>query len=118
MPKTIPLSVPIDGPNGVKITSVTLRDPIYADLFDLGAPSTFVYVKGGGGGFEQVTDSVVQSWIERLYDGDSNFLHFLALRDALALREAVLDFFREATATPKQEKQSTPSPDSSSSAST
>jgi len=116
MPKTIQLSSPIAGPNGVKITSITLRDPIYGELFEIGAPSTYVYVKGGGA-FEQIADSVVQAWIEKLADCDPNFMEFLNLRDAMALREAVLDFFQEAMAPLKQQNQSTPSPESSSSAS-
>lgn len=97
MPKTIQLSSPIAGPNGVKITSITLRDPSFGDFVDLGFPVTYVAVKDGGG-FEQETPSIIRDWIERLYDGDSNFLHFLNLRDTLALRDAVVDFFREARA--------------------
>jgi hypothetical protein len=97
MPKTVQLSSPLAGPNGVKITSITLRDPNFGDFVDLGFPVTYVAVRGGGG-FEQETPSVIRDWIERLYDGDPNFLAFLNLRDTLALRDAVVDFFREARA--------------------
>lgn len=95
MPKTIQLSSPLAGPNGVKITEITLRDPNFGDFVDLGFPVTYVAVKDGGG-FEQETPSIVRDWIERLYDGDPNFLAFLNLRDTLALRDAVVGFFREA----------------------
>lgn len=116
MPKRIELSAPIDGPNGVKIASITLRDPRFSDFTDLGMPVTYVAVKDGGG-FEQETPSVIRDWIERLYDGDPNFLAFLNLRDTLALRDAVIDFFREAREPPAPKTASAPSPAPSSSAS-
>lgn len=81
----------------VTIGEITLRDPRFGDFVDLGFPVTYVAVKDGGG-FEQETPSVIRDWIERLYDGDPNVLASLNLRDTLALRDAVVDFFREARA--------------------
>lgn len=94
--KQIKLANPIDGPNGQKITTIELREPRYGDYVDIGFPTAWVAVKGGG--FEQETPSVIRDWVERLWDGDPNFLYALSLRDGLALRDAVLDFFREALA--------------------
>ena len=95
--KQIKLEKPIDGQNGQKIETIALRPPRYGDYIDIGLPSTFVVLKDGGG-FEQETPTVIRDWIERLWDGDPNFLYGLSLRDTLALRDAVIDFFREARA--------------------
>jgi aspartate/methionine/tyrosine aminotransferase len=62
---------------------------------DLGFPVTYVSVKDGGG-FQQETPSVIKEWVERLADIDPNLLMSLNIRDTLALRDAVIDFFSEA----------------------
>jgi hypothetical protein len=97
MPKTIKLSQPKTF-GDVTISEITLRDPTYGELFEIGPPATFVVVREAGGGFEQVAESVVKVWIERLADVDPNYLPSLHWEDGIALREAVLDFFRAAMA--------------------
>ena len=116
MAKVIELSRSYDGPNGTKFNRVTMNEPTFRDYTDLGNPTMFVAVSGGGG-FEQETPSVIRDWIERLYDGDSNFLYQLNLPDSLKLRDAVIDFFREARGLPVMETTSAPSDESSFSAS-
>ena len=75
------------------ITKIVLREPRYRDLMDLGVPSTWVAVPGGGG-FEQESFTALEEWVNRLVvEMDVNFLELLSLKDALALRAAVRDFF-------------------------
>jgi hypothetical protein len=118
MPKSVKLSKPIQLPAQPAITHIKLRDPKFQDFIDIGPPSTWVYMQGGG--FEQVTESVVAEWIERLHDGDPNHLLGLDLRDTLKIREAILSFFREATApeTPLPTSEQSPASSSSGSDST
>jgi len=116
MAKVIELSQAYDGPNGTRFNRVTLNEPTFRDYTDLGNPTTFVAVAGGGG-FEQETPSVIRDWIERLYDGDPNFLYQLKLADSLKLRDAVIDFFRVARGLPEMGMITAPSDESSSSGS-
>jgi hypothetical protein len=75
------------------ITKIVLREPRYRDLMDLGVPSTWVAVPGGGG-FEQESFTALEEWVNRLVvEMDVNFLELLSLKDSLALRAAVRDFF-------------------------
>jgi hypothetical protein len=88
--KTIELSRPIKWHRG-HIKEITLREPKYRDFMDLGLPTTWVVVPGGG--FEQENVHALAEWIERLADCDVNALELLSLKDTLALRGAVRDFF-------------------------
>ena len=114
MPKVVKLTEPLDI-GGERIAQIALREPKFGDYLDIGMPVTYIVVKDGG--FEQETPGVIRDWIERLYDGDPNVLLKLNLRDTLALRDAVVDFFREARTPPESPNPSAPSPDTSSSAS-
>lgn len=116
MVKVIELSQSYDGPNGTRFNRVTMNEPTFRDYTDLGNPTTFVAVSGGGG-FEQETPSVIRDWIERLYDGDPNFLYQLNLVDSMKLRDAVIDFFRVARGLPEMGTITAPSDESSSSVS-
>ncbi len=95
---SIKLSSPIEGHRGQKIAEIELREPRYADFMELGSPVVWINMDGGGG-FEQETVSITNAWIERLCDIDPNFLAKLNLADTLALRNAVMRFFREARET-------------------
>lgn len=90
--KTIELSQPIKSHRGELIKKIVLREPRYRDLMDLGMPSTWVAVPGGGG-FEQESFTALEEWVNRLVDMDVNLLELLTLKDSLALRAAVRDFF-------------------------
>lgn len=116
MAKVIELSQTYEGPNGTRFSRVTMNEPTFRDYTDLGNPTTFVAVAGGGG-FEQEVPSVIRDWIERLYDGDPNFLYQLSLVDSLKLRDAVIDFFRVARGLPEMATTFAPSDESLSSAS-
>lgn len=108
----VELSEPIKGHKGA-IAFIELREPRYRDYMDLGLPVTWVSM--GDGGYEQETPQLVDAWIERLADIDPNFLELLPLVDAMALRDAVMDFFREARRTLATGRKTT-SPESSQSA--
>lgn len=88
--KVVQLSSPIKWHRGL-ITQITLREAKYRDFMDLGLPTTWVVVAGGG--FEQENVQALAEWIERLADIEVNALELLSLKDTLALRGAVRDFF-------------------------
>ena len=89
-PKVIDLHEPIG-----EIVKITIREPTGADLKDIGMPGVWVTVPGGG--FFQEMPAVYQ-WVERLADVDPDCLGKLCLRDAIAVRAVVLQFFFDATA--------------------
>lgn len=91
----IELTKPINGLQNEKITAIELREPKWGDLVELGVPAVWVRL-GNGGGFEQINDEAIRQWVERLSPISPLLLESLCLADALALREGVLDFFREA----------------------
>lgn len=91
---TVNLTQPIKGHGRQEITKIVLREPKYGDFIDLGMPTTWVSLEKGG--FSSETPQLLGQWIERLADIDPNFLAQLSLRDTLALRGAVLNFFIEA----------------------
>ena len=116
MSKVIQLSQSYLNPDGSKFNKITLREPTFREYTDLGNPTTFVAVSGGGG-FEQEATPVIVEYAERLCDCDANLLYQLNLTDSLKLRDAVIDFFREARGLPVMETTTAPSDESSSSAS-
>jgi hypothetical protein len=91
-PKHVVLSTPIKSHRGELIKEIVLRAPVYRDLMTLGMPSTWVVLPGGGG-FEQESFPAIEEWVNRLVDMDVNLLELLSLKDSLALRAAVRDFF-------------------------
>ena len=95
--REIELFEPIRGAGGAPVTRVTLRKPRYRDYMDLLPPVSWVSV-GENAFYEQETPALLEPWIERLVDIDPNFLPQLELEDTLALRDAVIGFFRDARA--------------------
>lgn len=114
--KTITLSRPIALPNTPLLSQITLREPSFDDILELGLPALWVQLRDGGG-YEQQSPPVIRDYIERLADCDPNYLAMLCARDTLAMIGAVLDFFREAMAPSAPLTDSAPSPDISSSVS-
>ena len=94
----------------VEVSEIVLRDPKGSDFFYLGFPVTWIALPNGGG-FEQEDMEKIREWIERLYDGDPNVIDGLSLTDALALRDAVLNFFRVARAQPAHSTESARQPE-------
>jgi hypothetical protein len=89
--KTVTLHEPIGA-----IKKIVLREPKLSDLVDLGMPATWVSLAGGGGFLQEMP--VLYQWIECLAaDIDPDYLGALCLRDALAVRGAVLAFFFDAS---------------------
>lgn len=95
MPKTITLSQPLDAGDG-KITSVTLRDPTFKDFMELGETHVFARNKDGTIYTAESIDTI-RGYIERLCDCDPLLLSHLGLKDARALKGAVLDFFEQSS---------------------
>jgi hypothetical protein len=79
---------------------VILRPPKYADVFALGEPQAFAVDPNTGMMFTTDKDEVIEKYIERICiePKDSNWLVQCGLADSLALRDAVLGFFRDARA--------------------
>jgi hypothetical protein len=93
--RTIELSEPIGA-----VTKITLREPRYADFVELGPPAQWVSLSNGAG-FLQETPAILGQWIERLMlDVDPASLQDMSLRDTLAIRAAVFEFFYIAAAPP------------------
>lgn len=94
----VTLTSPIEGHEG-QIKAITLREPKYGDVMALGEPSAYARSEGGLV-FQAEKDGVVQSYIERLMivPNDPSLLLQVSLADALKLKDAVYDFFRDARA--------------------
>src|SRR4051794_33842460 len=87
---------PIRGHEG-EITELRLRPPKYGEYMRLGDPSALVVVDGG---VMPTEDSrVIEGYLETLVPAaHSPLLAQLDYRDAVALKRAVIDFFRETSA--------------------
>lgn len=97
MPKTIKLSRRYDA-HGKVFDAVTLRDPKYRDFIDVGAPTEAQPLPGGDGmmivkHFDRIDTYVGRLLQEPLSTAD---IVDLDLADALALEDAILDFFVQA----------------------
>jgi hypothetical protein len=96
--KTITLSRPITTHEG-QVSTITVREPKGKDFFELGDPTTLVRTQHGLA--EIRNDGVIEAYINRCVSVEAALLaNQLNLRDAMAVRDAVLDFFREEPATP------------------
>jgi len=88
---TLPLSTPIEG-GGEPITSITLRPPSLLEYASIGEPYDFpqgVYVEN--------TEAIAQ-YVELAIDPTvrARVMAGASLRDAVAIKNQVLDFFIEA----------------------
>lgn len=77
--------------------SIALRPPKYREIMDFGDPSQLIAVSGGLIPHHDM--SVVEKYIGNLSGIDPGLLEQLDYRDALALKDAVLDFFQKASET-------------------
>lgn len=94
--KTVELSAPIDTHDG-PLSRIRLREPGWRDFRRLGDPSALVI--SGASILPQVDQTVVASYIVELSGLDELALDRIKnLDDALALSQAVTDFFKEASA--------------------
>ena len=96
--KRVPLSEPLEGHGDQKFTEAVLREPTLADLEDLGEPS--VLARNADDTFYAVeNDPAIKAYIERLtLEPPHAILRTACLRDALAIKGAVLGFFNAARA--------------------
>ena len=103
---------PITGHQGV-VSEVKLRPPTYREYLTHGDPSAMIVMHGAI--LPQEDLGIVARYIETLADCNPLLLEQADYRDAMALKEAVLDFFRPASASIST---NSPTPSSSRSAST
>lgn len=96
MPKTIKLSKAYTV--GDKIfDSIELREPTYADIFmsNIGEPMEWQPVGGGNVGYV-VYPERVDLYLQKLIVAPGyEFISRIGAKDSLALKSAVLDFFRD-----------------------
>jgi hypothetical protein len=93
----IKLAKPIEG-HDVKITEIEMREPNGRDFFELGEPIAWAQNKAGLA-FTADKEEVILAYAERLLVGvDPLLLGQLSLKDAIAVRNAVVDFFVAARA--------------------
>ena len=94
--KTVVLSSPIQGHRGT-IREIKFREPKFEDYLSLGDPETLVGLSNGGAGFYQEDMQAIRGYIERLaVNVDPNFFGLIGLKDTLAIKNAILSFFRNA----------------------
>lgn len=83
---------PIQGHGGA-IDTIKLRKPNYRDIMTLGDPEQIVFVSGGY--VPQIDMAQIEKYIVKLSGLDQLLLEQVDYLDALALRDAVRDFFRQ-----------------------
>jgi Phage tail assembly chaperone proteins, E, or 41 or 14 len=88
---TITLAEPITG-HGGPIRTITLRPPTGGDYMSLGEPYTTVR-SDDGRGHAVAVESVIAEYMRRCADIDPLLLDTVTLKDARALRDAVVGFF-------------------------
>jgi hypothetical protein len=86
---------PIRGHAG-EIKVIRLRMPRYVDIMTYGDPTMLIVVSGGA--MPDVNPEIVRKYVETLCDCEAGLLEQIDYRDALALRDAVLGFFKMASA--------------------
>ncbi len=76
------------------VTEIELKEPTGALYTRLGEPRTIVYNASGSGYFVDQAD-VIRAYLEALvvHELGADVFNFIALEDAKALKEALLDFF-------------------------
>ena len=98
--KTIVLARPIQG-HGRTHDSVRLREPTAREFFELGQPQSPVYAKSAftmSDNDTTIAEYVRRCIVEPVADV---VLAQVSLADSMRIREAVLDFFTEASQTAK-----------------
>lgn len=88
----IALSEPVTG-HGGQVTKVVLRHPRAGDFFALGEPIAYAK-KGDGTLFAVENIEVLKAYVDRLLvEPDGLIFEQVSLKDAVAVKEAVLGFF-------------------------
>jgi len=92
------LTKPIRGHNE-DIHELRFREPRYSDFMMLGDPSAMVYLPNGGI-LPHEDHGIIEKYAERLIveQGHGPLLGQCSLDDALAIKEIVLGFFRQGSA--------------------
>lgn len=87
---------PIKGYNSQMIDEIKLREPKYRDIMAFGDPSALIVMEGGVLPHDDM--DLISRYISALSGLDGGLLEQVHYVDALALKAAVLDFFRSASA--------------------
>ena len=85
----------ITGHDG-EISVIRMRPPSYKEIMTYGDPSAVIVLPNGVLPHEDM--GLVETYLEKLSGINALILNQLDYRDALALKDAVLDFFRRASA--------------------
>lgn len=80
-----------------EVKTIALRPPKYREIMDFGDPSLLIAVPGGMMPTHDM--GVIEKYIGNLSGIDPGLLEQLDYRDALSLKDAVLDFFQKASET-------------------
>jgi hypothetical protein len=98
--KTVPLKKPFDDGKGGKVTAIILQEPSAPDFFELGAPQT--WVRSRDGAMLVDNDAAIKAYTERMIVEPDPLLAMthMGILNAMAVKDAVLDFFRDSPATP------------------
>lgn len=98
--KTVQIKRPFDDGKGGMVTKVVLQEPMASDFFALGAPQT--WVKSAGGMALVENDASIRAYVERLIVEPDPLLamRHMHVLDAIAVKDAVLDFFQDSPAKP------------------
>lgn len=96
--KTIQLKKPFDLPGG-KVTQVVVQEPTAADYFSLGSPQTWVRASGGMALVDN--DEAIRAYAERLIKEPDPLIAMtqMSVLDAIAVKDAIVSFFRESDPT-------------------
>ena len=95
------LLAPIQGAGDKSITAVRLRQPRYRDVMAFGDPSSMIIMQGAMVPNEDM--AIIVKYVETLATDEAGevilpgLLQQLDYRDAIALKDAVLDFFKAAS---------------------
>lgn|GEM_PF-832554 len=107
--KTIPLTRRYSA-HDTAFDSITLREPVYTDFFDLGEPQQWQRTQHGDVVLLTIPE-IVKGYIDRCcIEPGPECLPVINARDAKALQDAILGFFRDPPAsTPTGEATEEPS---------
>lgn len=89
------LAKPIRGHEG-QINELRLAAPKYRDFMDLGDPTAYIVMNGAYLPHED--HAIIDKYVERLTGVNGQFVDQVGLDDAMALKEMVLSFFRQESA--------------------
>lgn len=97
----VPLKKPFPGGDGL-VTEIIVQEPSGNDVFALGTPQTWVRAAGGMALVDN--DQAIRAYAERCIIKPDPLLAMsqMGVLDALAVREAIANFFKDETPAPSE----------------